>query len=247
VRRRALLALLVATLCASIPSPAFSAGDAAEPLLARAYELRHRSLTDAAVLVNSELSPEGSVKMQLRLRTLVVEDHPSVLDRIDALLKGFDVPPRNVEVTLTLLLGSDAREGESANRTVGPREISREIRGVSEALGDFTKWTDYSLLGSQSVTGIEGRSVTARLSEEYRVTLEVESVQPPTARAPQGMITLRSLVLQKVVRLDGGGERVDDLYSTAIKLHAGKLLMVGAARSPESRKALFLTIKARPV
>jgi hypothetical protein len=61
------------------------------------------------------------------------------------------------------------------------------------------------------------------------------------------MITLRSLVLQKVVRLDGGGERVDDLYSTAIKLHAGKLLMVGAARSPESRKALFLTIKARPV
>lgn len=223
------------------------AADTGEPLVARTYEVRHRSLWEAADLVKPVLSPEGSVKLQPRLRTLVVEDHPSVLSRVDTALREFDLPPRNVEVTLTLLLGTDVRDVKSGAPGIGPREISREIRGVSEALGDFTKWTNYALLGSQWVTGIEGRTVTVRLSDEYRVTFELESVQPPTPRAPQGMITFRSLVLQKLVRLETGLERTDELYSTAIQLHIGKLLMVGAARSPESRKALFLTIKARPV
>jgi hypothetical protein len=126
-----------------------------------------------------------------------------------------------------------------------PASLSREIRGVHENLGDFTKWTDYELLGSQSVTVVEGRSAAARLSGEYRVSFEVGAVEPPGARSTSGTIVLRTVVLERITRDPQGAERVDELYSTAMQLHSGKLLTVGAAQSPESRKALFLTIKAR--
>ncbi len=236
----ALLALPGSIPAADAPSP-----DSA--LVARSYEVRHRNLSDAADVVSPVLSSEGSLKLQPRSRTLVVEDHPSVLRRVDELLSEFDLPPRNVEVTLTLLLGSDVREPRVPVAGAGPREISREVRGVSETLGDFTKWTNYELLGSQSLTGSEGRSVTARLSDEYRVTLTIETVEAPSSKAPQGVISFGSLVLQRITRNDTGEERADEVYSTAIQLHVGKLLMVGAARSPESRRALFLAIKAKLV
>lgn len=218
---------------------------AAEPMQVRAFEVRHRAVGDAFDLVSPLLSPEGSVQIRPGLKTLVVEDRPANLERIRQVLDGFDLAPRNVEVSFTLLLGTDTRSSASP-RGMDPASLSREIRGVHENLGDFTKWTDYELLGSQSVTVVEGHAVAARLSAEYRVQFEVESVEAPNARSPAGTIILKSLVLERVTRDAAGAERVDELYSTAMQLHAGKLLTVGAAQSPESRKALFLTIKARP-
>ncbi len=242
---RRLLAVLLACACLT-PAGAAVPGPASDALEARAFEIRYRGLTDAAELVGAVLSPDGQLKLQPRLKTLVVEDHASVLSRVESLLKSFDLPPRNVEVTLTLLLGTDTREQKSG-QGIGPGAVSREIRGIHETLSDFTKWTNYELLGSQSVTVLEGHTATLNLSDEYRVTLDVTAVRPPTATAPQGVIHFRSVVLRHVLRNESGEERSEEIYSTDIQLPISKLLMVGAARSPESRKALFLTIKARPV
>lgn len=234
---------LVLALWAFLGALAGVGSPAAEPIELRTFEVRYRSLADAAEIVGPLLSAEGSMKLQPRLRTLVVEDRAAVLRRVEAVLRTFDVPPRNVEVTLTLLLGSDTREGRTA-QGIGPGAISREIRGIHETLGDFTKWTNYELLGSQAVTVVEGHGAAVQLSDEYRVSLDVDSVEPSSAMAPQGLIHLR-VVLRRVSRDASGEEGGEDLYSTQIQLHAGKLLTVGAARSPESRKALFLTIRAR--
>ena len=40
--------------------------------------------------------------------------------------------------------------------------------------------------------------------------------------------------------------RVEDLHTTTVVLPAGRLLVVGAAKTPESKQALFLTLQARP-
>jgi hypothetical protein len=243
--RRALAAafLAVALFAAAVPVPAGAAEKDASPggpVLARAFEVRFHPLKDAADLVGSVLSADGSMTLQPKLRTIVVQDRAEVLDRIAALLASFDLPPRNVEVTLGLFLGTDRRE-EEAGRQSRAEGLSREVRGVTETLGDVTKWNAYEPLGSRSVIGAEGATVTANLSEDYRVTFEVESVTEP-----QGVVKFRSVSLKRVSRRADGSEKVEDLVTTAIVIPSGRLLVVGAAKSPDSRKALFLTLQARP-
>jgi hypothetical protein len=143
-------------------------------------------------------------------------------------------------VTLGLFVGTDRREEEAGrqSRAVG---LSREVRGVTETLGDVTKWNAYEPLGSRSVIGAEGAAVTVNLSDEYRVSFEVESVTEP-----QGVIKFRQVSLKRVIRGADGSQRVEDLVTTSIVIPSGRLLVVGAAKSPDSRKALFLTLQARP-
>jgi hypothetical protein len=243
--RRALAVVLVAfALAAPAARAAGPAGPGAArpggPVLARAYEVRFRALNDAADLMASVLSPEGTLTLQPRLRTIVVQDHAAVLDRVKSLLESFDLPPRNAEVTLSLFLGTDRRD-EEAGRPSQRESLSREVRGVTETLGDVTKWNAFELLGSRSVVGAEGASVTVNLSDDYRVTFEVASVTEP-----QGVITFRKVSLKRVGRGADGVEWVEDVVTTSIVIPKGRQQVIGAAKSPDSRKALFLALQARP-
>jgi type IV pilus assembly protein PilC len=229
-----LAASILGAALAFLPGPdaarAAERGPASEgPILARAYQVRFRPLKDAADLVGSVVSADGSVTLQPKLQTLVVQDHAAVLDRVAALLQSFDLPPRNVEVTMSLFVGTDRRE-EEAGRQSRAAGLSREVRGVTETLGDVTKWNAYEPLGSRSMIGAEGSTVTADLSGDYRVSFEVESVTEP-----QGVIKFRRVSLKRVSRGADGAERVDDLVTTSIVIPSGRLLVVGAAKSPDSR------------
>jgi hypothetical protein len=141
------------------------AQSAEESVTARAFPVRFRPLADAADVVAPLLSADGTVTLRPRLRMLVVQDREEVLDRVEALLLSFDLPPRNVEVTLSLFLGTDRLTAGRQRGGPGP-EFSKEVRGVIETLGDVTKWIAYEPLGSRSVTGTEGATVTAELSHD---------------------------------------------------------------------------------
>jgi hypothetical protein len=209
-------------------------------LLARAFEVRYRPLVDAAELIDPLLSEDGTMMLRPRLMTLVIEDRVSVLDRVGALLESYDLPPLNVEVTFSLFLGTDRRD-EQRDRAPGGTGLSSEVRGVLETLSDVTKWSSYDPLGSRSVTGAEGDEVVAILSEDYRVVFAVESVHEG-----QGVIKFKQLSLQQLRREEDGTTVIDDLYTASIAVNTGKLTVVGAARDPDSKRALFLTFQARP-
>jgi hypothetical protein len=232
--RRTALALLVASAAALVGTAA--AADAA--LSARAYEVKYKSLADAAEIVSPILSPQGSVTLQPRLKTLTVQDRAEVLDRVAALLRSFDVAPRNVEIAMSLFLGTDRREQE-AGRSLPPASTTTDVRGIAETLSDFTKWNAYEPLGGRAITGVEGGRVTVNLSDEYRVSYEIETVRDQTVK-------LTDFVLQRISRGPDGSEKVQDVYSAAVVLPAGRMLMLGAAQNPESKRALFLTLQARP-
>lgn len=210
-----------------------------DPVQARAFEVHHRPLGDAAEVVGTILSDEGRVTLRPRLRTIVVEDRLSVLERIPSLLESYDLPPRTVEVTISLALGSDRRR-DQAGRSAPGQGLSREIRGVTESLGDFTKWTAYEPIGTRAVSGTEGAPVSVRLSDEYRVTFQVESV-----RQDRGEVTFRSFSLQRVERSEDGSERFRELQTFGLTLPIGGVHVVGAAKGPESSQALFLFLQTK--
>lgn len=217
-----------------------SVAAADEPLSARAFEVRYRNLSDAADLISPLLSDEGSLTLRPRLKRLVIQDTEAVLDRVAALLSDFDLPPKNVEITLSLFLGRDQRE-ESGGTETAHGVFSKEVRGVIETLGDFTKWTAYEPLGSRSVTGVEGGRVEAHLSEEYRVIFTVNAVHES-----QGTVKFDSFALQRLSRDSQGREAVDELYKTGMVLNVGRLHVVGAASGADSKRALFLTVQVEP-
>jgi hypothetical protein len=209
-----------------------------EPVLARAFVVHHRPLADAADLVQSILSPDGSVTLQPRLRTLVVEDTGDVLGRVAALLESFDLPPRNVEITLSLFLGTSQ---EPVAQAPGGASFSREVRGVVEILNDFTKWTSYEPLGSRSLTAIEGGAeIVADLSDEYRVVFTVDAVQ-----IEQRAVTFKRFSLQRRRRDEEGRETLQEVYTAGMVLPLERLQTVGAATDPGSKRALFLTLQVR--
>ncbi len=238
---RASVAAAVLLACASLAvAGSASAASSSEPgpVLARSYEIRFRPLADAADLVSTVLSPDGSVTLRPKLRMLVVQDHAQVLDRVGSLLQSFDLPPRSVEVTLGLFLGVDRREAE-AGREAAPSP-SRDVRGVTESLSDFTRWTSYESLGSRSVVGAEGSRVVSDLGDDYRVEFDLEGADPANK-----VIRFRNVSLLHVIRTAGGEERTQVVYTVDVVVNADQMKIVGIAKGPESKKALFLSLKAR--
>ncbi len=234
--RRAVTVVLL--LSALLSGAARSAED--DRLLARAFEVRYRPLADVADLIEPLLSAEGEMTLTPRLKTIVVEDRVAVLERVAALLLSYDLPPRNVEVTFSLFLGTD-RRGEVEQRSVAGSGLSSEVRGVLETLSDVTKWTAYDPLGSRSVTGAEGEEVVVSLSEDFRVVFAVESVHDVS-----GVIKFKQLALQQLRREQDGTSALAEIYRASIGVNVGKLTVVGAARDPDSKRALFLALQARP-
>ena len=102
--------LVLALALAPLATPAFAQERLRDPLTAQAFEIHYQPLADAADVIDPLLSEEGAITLRPRLSVLVVEDRRSVLTRVADLLRSWDVPPRNVEVTLSLFLGIDRRD-----------------------------------------------------------------------------------------------------------------------------------------
>ena len=202
----------------------------------RLFHIKFKDPGDAALLVSPQLSENGAVTTQPRLRILTVQDTPAVLDRIQDLLASFDVPPRSVEFTVTLILASLAEEATAE----GKPPISRVVRGIAEALPDITRWTNYKTLDSVKIEGSEGSKTTRDLADSYKVEFTLESVSES-----RGIIRLNPFSLLKG-ETDAGGTLVyRSVYTTTVNLKNEKLLTIGATKSETSPRALFLAMRAR--
>jgi len=234
---RKIVVFLLLVLLPGLIQAAMAAED--KNISARSFEIRYKQPADALDLIADLLSHEGTVSLQPRLKRLVVQDYEPVLDRVAKVLQDFDQPPANVEVTVSLFLGSDRRDEEAGRHAVSGA-IAREVRGITETLGDFTRWTAYDPIGGRSVTCAEGSHVTVNLSDDYRVEFDVVAVDKRL-----GKVKFEEFTLQKIIRTADGTERYENQYTQGIILPLGRLLVVGAARDTDSRQALFLSLQAR--
>lgn len=198
----------------------------------RLFTIKFRDASDVVTLISPLLSVKGSVTSQPRLRTVTVEDAPDILEKVQALINAYDVPPRNVEFTVTLILATLADEGKQS--------ISREVRGIAETLPDITRWTNYKTLDSVKITGSEGARSSRELADLYKVEFDLESVSES-----RGIIRLNPFSLQRGERDATGAVRYRSVYTTTVNLKNEKLLTIGATKSETSPRALFLAIRAR--
>jgi len=230
-RWRILAALaLVSTLPMSWPV-------AAEPpaedqgLTTQAFVIHHKDPDDVVALIRPALSEDAAILIQSRIRTLSVTDHQPNLDAVDALIRSFDLPPRDVSMTINLLRASRDLKGSKAR--VLPGQLPLSLREV-------TNWLDYELLGGMTIQISESEESTLRLGDEYRVRFQVNLVDDRNER-----IRLKSFVLERRVAEALGGESYVSLFDTVVNLKSGTPYVFGATRGKGAQRAIFLTITAR--
>jgi len=224
---------LFAALAVVAPGTPRASDDPDDPIHARSFPVRFRPLMDAAEIVSSILSEDGEITLQPRLKQLVVRDRASILEQVEPLIRSFDLPPRSVQVSISLALATQAEAGRTA-----PDELHQRDRGIWE-IAPLTGFTAFDPLGKRSIVGVEGSTVTTDLSEDYRVVFAVDWVE-------DDRVNFKSFSLLRITRTAEGEEQVKNVYSAEINLQTGKPLLVGAAQAPNSKKALFLMLEASP-
>jgi hypothetical protein len=166
--------------------------------------------------------------MEPRRRAITVHDRPERLARVQEFLSGWDLPPRNVRLTLQLIRAR-AVEG-------GAVRLSQDLRGLGEALKDVTRWTDYENAGGRSVTISEGGAATLDI-DDFRIHVVVDPA--PAA----DVVRLRRFALERREGT-GGGERLRPIWDTVMNLKTDQLTVLGATRLEQSDKAILITITA---
>ena len=221
------------------PAPATPAGgkDAASPaatgaLGAKVFSLRFRRVDDAYLLISPLIGPRGSVRSQPAQRTLTVVDTPENVKKIGALIASYDVPPRNVQVSVQLILASS---GEKSEAPAPP-----PIRGVIDRLNALsTRWTDYKMVGNARVLGTEGERSSLRVGDDYKVDFRIDQVSDETR-----VIRFKPFELSRRETAIEGNERYASIMSTVLNLRDSQLFIVGASKVEQSQRALFMTITA---
>lgn len=202
-----------------------------EGLTTRAFVIHHKDPDDVVALIRPALSEDSTILIQSRIRTLTVTDHSSNIDAVDALIRSFDLPPRDVSLIINLLRASRDLKGSKAR--IHPGQLPLSLRNV-------TKWVDYELLGGMTIQTSESEESTLRLGDEYRVRFKVSMVDDRNER-----IRLNRFVLERRVAQATGGETYVPLFDTVVNLKSGTPYVFGATRGRDAQRAIFLTITAR--
>lgn len=227
------LGAIVASLASGAAGAASPACDDAG-LETRVISLRFKPTAEAAVLVDQLLGRCGTYRVPKGLGVIAIEDEPRNIERISEAISSWDLPPRNVEVSISLVLAT--REPPP------PSGIREELERVSETLSRVTRWTSYSRIGTATLRLVEGGQAVADLGDRYQASFRVHAVDDQ-----QGVVHLEPFDLMRLPHPREAASGLESprllLANSAFNVFEGRLNLVGApSRDPE--RAVFVAIEA---
>ena len=205
----------------------------------RVFTLRYRRAEEVALLVRPLLTDEGSVILQPKLNTLTVRDTAGAVDRAAQAIASYDLPPRAVEISVTLLKATSEPKRPGPGGPVERRPVSEVITGVGEQLKKRFNYTDYQRLDSVVVQGTEGDSVAYAIGGQYRLAFLVDP------SGDERLIRLKDLSLERLTKDDKGKETRREILKTSINVQAGHTYICGIGKDESACDALFVVFEPR--
>jgi len=196
----------------------------------RVFVLKHKRVEEAALIIGPHLSESASVTLTQRLNAMTVTDREERLRMIDRILAAFDTPPRGFTFAVRLV---------RARADVPAGSISQEIGGMGAKLKSLFQFNDYTLIDSAVLHGVEGKSVSYRLGEEYALSFSIGPAESGDA------LLLSPFSLSRVRRDESGRVSTTPLYRTAMPVTLNQTLVVGASKDEASKSALVLILLAQ--
>jgi type II/III secretion system protein len=232
VRKGIFFAALVAILVGAFPLPAEtpSPGGVASEATVRVFVLKYKRVEEAALLIRPHLSESASVTLAQRLNAMTITDREENLKKIAKVIAEFDAPPRGFTFAVKLVRArADAPAG-----TMG-----REIGGLGAKLKSMFQFNDYSLIDSAAMQGVEGRSVSYRLGDEYILTFTIG----PAGAGDE--LLLSPFALSRLKKDEQGRLVPTLLYRASVPVTLNQTLVVGASKEEGSKNALILILLAQ--
>lgn len=218
----ALLALLMLT-GAVYAEPA---ADPAKGTSVKTFDVKHRDANLAAAVVKPLLSAQGSMSMQANSNSIIVSDSPENLKAIAAAVSQFDVPAKNVRITVRLIGATKAAETPA---------VPDEVKDVATSLR-MLNYNSFEAIGSAVVDGAEGQPAIVELGNGYRAEFRVGDFDSAS--------NTFKIADFKVSRLDG--QELRPVFNrTTLNLKTGLTFIAGATKSAQSSRALFVVATAR--
>lgn len=205
----------------------------APSVVVRVFTLKYRRVEEAALLVRPLLSENGSVLLESKHNTLTVRDSAAAVERSAGAIASYDLPPRALSISITLLKASSEPSPKSTSRNV-----SEEVRTVGERLKKLFKYSGYSPLDSVVVEGEEGDTVAYPIGGEYRLKFLLD----PSADV--SIVKLKGLTLERVRKGLFGKEVWREVLKTSINIPMGQPFILGIGRDEAASGALFLVFHA---
>jgi hypothetical protein len=199
--------------------------EAREALSVHTFTFKYKDADKAAAAIKTLLSAEGTMSIQPSTNALVVTDRPENMKAIAKALADFDAAAQPFKLSVRIV---------SAARGEGAVKVPEDLKDVAPQLS-VLRYTSFESIGSANVQGKEGTPGMVDMPSGYRAEFKFGEYDPAS-----DSIKINDLQIEKVQK-----EQLSTLLKTSLNLRLGQTYVFGAARAPQSQRALIIVLVAR--
>lgn len=196
-----------------------------EALSVHTFTLKYKDADKAAAAIKSLMSPEGTMSIQPATNALVVTDRAENMKAISKAIAEFDAPAQAFRLSIRIV---------SAARGSSPGTVPADLRDVAQKLA-MMQFNSFADDGNANVVGKEGDASIVDMPTGYRADFKFGEYDPAS-----DSIKINDLHISKVQK-----EQLTPVFKTSLNLRIGQTYILGAARNPQSQRALMIVLVAR--
>ena len=217
-----ILILMMALLLVSATAFA-DAADVGKTLTAKTFVFKHKQADKAANVIKGILSAEGSMSIQPTANSLVVTDLPANMKKIAAALAAFDAPAQALQLSIRLVSASRGAQSK----------VDPDVADVASKLALF-RYNVLDGVGEAQANGREGEPGVVTI-DGYRADFKFGEYDPASDSV--------QVVDFKLFRAEG--DQLAPMLKTTLNLKLGQTVIIGAAKQPQSQRALMIVVTAQ--
>ena len=218
-----MVAILVAASAAQAEPPT---PDAAKALTVRTFTLKYKDADKALAVIKPLLSAEGTISIQPATKSVVVTDRAENLRAVARAIADYDSAPQTFHLSVRLISASKV-DGEAIRQ-------SDDLKDLTPKLPMLRGYNSFDGAGRAEFEAKEGDPGIVEMPTGYRADFKFGDYDPST-----DSIKLKDFHLSRLQ-----GDQLTPLLKTTLNLTLGQTCIVGAARSPQSQRALFIVLVA---
>jgi len=224
LKLKSLLFVLCALVLAGVTANAEPRGKN-EALSVRTFTFKYKDADKAAAIIKPLMSAEGSMSIQPASNSLAVTDRADNLKAIGKALAEFDTAAQPFRLSIRIV--SAAREANA--------HIPDDLKDVAQKVA-VMHFNAFTREGDANVQGKEGDPGSIDMQTGFRADFKFGEYDPASES-----IRINDLHVSKI----GKDNQLTSLVTTSLNLRIGQTYILGAAKSPNSPRALMIVLVAR--